>query len=261
MVRRLVRAIPVVLAAAVVAVGASVGFGAGGDPVPAAAVTVQPQSASPPVVSGGWPFVPPPLRPADFSVGEAQVADLRIYDFPGVPSSGMPVVLGANQEDFEVVLPVVAAEGAWLRVLTQVNVSGQRAFVTRDDMTVTTTASMLVIERSLGRLTLFEGDEVRLIAPAAVGAANTPTPAGSFYVEQVVDLPDDDPAGFAVLRLGAFTDLGDRRPVTGVPIIGGTSDPAVPGEAVTDGSIAVDNAVVVQLLELVKPGTPVQILP
>jgi hypothetical protein len=258
--RRLLRAIPVVLAITVVAAGLSTGFGAGGDPRPAAAVSFRMESASPPVLAGGWTFVPPPPRPADFSVGVAQVPDLHIYEFPGVPYR-IPVLDGANVEGFEVVLPVALADGAWLRVYTQINASGERAFVTRDDMTVSTTAALLLIERSLGRLTLFEGEDIRFSERAALGAPNTPTPTGAFYVESVVDLPDDDPAGHAVLRLGAFTDINDRRPVRNVPVIGGTDDAAILGQPVTTGGIAVSNATVEQLLALVKPGTPVQILP
>lgn len=258
MVRRVVRAVPLLVAIAVVAAGVSFGFGAGGDPLPAAAVSFRPESPSPPTLAGAWPYVPPPLKPADFSVGEAGVPDLQLYEFPGVRST---LIEGADTEGFEVVVPVVATDGAWLRILTQVNVSGQRSFVTRDDMTVTSSSSMIVVERSLGRLTLFEGDEVRFAEPVAIGAPATPTPLGAFYVEDVLDTPDDDPSGAAVLRLGAFTDLFDRRPATSVPIIGGTDDPAALGQPVTTGGMAVSNAVAVQLLTLVKRGTPVHVLP
>jgi hypothetical protein len=128
-------------------------------------------------------------------------------------------------------------------------------------MTVLSTSTTILVERSQGRLTLYDGDDAVFVEPAAVGAPNTPTPTGLYYVDLVVDTPDDDPSGVAVLRLGAFTDLNDRRPVTGVPIIGGTNDPAILGKPVTSGGIAVANAIAAQLLTLVKAGTPVVIVP
>ena len=117
----------------------------------------------------------------------------------------------------------------------------------------------LVIDRARFTATLLRSGRVIFRAPIGVGAPDTPTPAGQFYVR-------DRLAGFSSPMYGplAFgTNAKSPRltdwPGGGVVGIHGTNQPwLIPGR-ISHGCVRLKNAAVIRLGQLMPVGTPVTI--
>jgi lipoprotein-anchoring transpeptidase ErfK/SrfK len=116
------------------------------------------------------------------------------------------------------------------------------------------------IDLSTRRLLLFRDGEQVLSTTAGIGASGTPTPTGSYYVNQ--RLRPDEPAGPfgpGAIGISAFsptlTDWAQGGPVA----IHGTNDPTSVGRSISHGCIRVQNPVLRRLYRVALPGTPVVI--
>jgi lipoprotein-anchoring transpeptidase ErfK/SrfK len=100
-----------------------------------------------------------------------------------------------------------------------------------------------------------------LETPVVIGAPDTPTPAGAFYVTDLLDNADDaGPYGPYALGLSAHSDtLSEFAGGDGRIGIHGTDTPDSIGQAVSHGCVRVPNEVVAQLARSLPLGTPVSI--
>jgi lipoprotein-anchoring transpeptidase ErfK/SrfK len=107
-------------------------------------------------------------------------------------------------------------------------------------------------------LTWRRNGAVMLQTPVAVGAPETPTPAGHFYVTDLLDTPDGGAYGPFAIGLSAHSDtLSEFGGGDGQIGLHGTSDPSSIGQSVSHGCVRVPNEVVVQLATNLPLGTPV----
>jgi lipoprotein-anchoring transpeptidase ErfK/SrfK len=108
-------------------------------------------------------------------------------------------------------------------------------------------------------LTLYDGDAVVLTTPIAIGAPDSPTPEGEFYVTDKLQDPDPDGAygPFALGLSGRSEVLTDFAGGDGQIGIHGTNDPSSIGQDVSHGCVRVPNEVITRLNELLPLGTPV----
>jgi len=118
----------------------------------------------------------------------------------------------------------------------------------------------IVVSLSARRVTLYRAGRELIRATAAIGAADTPTPTGSYYVNQRLVAPDPTgPFGPAAIGISAFSPVLQDW-IQGGPIaIHGTNRPHLLGRAVSHGCVRVRNDVLVRLFALAVPGTPVLI--
>ena len=162
------------------------------------------------------------------------------------------------------VLPLLGtAPGGWLRVALPGRPNGHsgwiRASATRPGQTVW----RLSVDLSLRRLTVFRlGRAVRSFR-AVVGKPSTPTPTGSFFVEEAVHLGPAAVGGPYALALSARSNVlqeFDGGPgqiaIHGRDNVGGT-----PGTAASHGCIRLDDAAIEWLVGRVGAGTTVAITP
>ncbi len=111
----------------------------------------------------------------------------------------------------------------------------------------------LVVER-LGR--------VILRAPAATGAAGSPTPPGRYFVTDRVPFPAGSPYGtFAFGLSGIQTHLPPGWTGGDQLAIHGTNDPGSIGTSASAGCVRVAETVLARLRPLLRLGTPVVIRP
>jgi lipoprotein-anchoring transpeptidase ErfK/SrfK len=160
------------------------------------------------------------------------------------------------------VLPVLGhATGGWLRVRLPGRPNGGTGWIRTRATAVAVTPWHIVVDTVRRRVLVYRAGRVARIFRAVVGKSSSPTPAGSFFVEEAVSLsPGDIGAPFA-LALSARSDVYqefDGGPgqiaLHGLANIGG-----VPGTAVSHGCVRLDGGAMRWLVARIGPGVPVTI--
>lgn len=150
-------------------------------------------------------------------------------------------------------------KAAWYRVMLPLKPNGQTGYVRARSVRLRPLRARVVVDLSTRRLTVFERGRPVLRARAAIGARGTPTPVGSFYVNQRFRDDPAGPYGWAAIGISAFSEVLSGWPQGGPVAIHGTNRPSLLGLPVSNGCIRVSNSTVRQLWRLAPTGTPVQV--
>jgi lipoprotein-anchoring transpeptidase ErfK/SrfK len=150
----------------------------------------------------------------------------------------------------------------WVRVQLPRRPNGSAAWVPSDAVQLARTGLRITVSLRTKRLEVWrDGVRVRSF-PAGVGTGRTPTPVGTFAIQDPVPASPSQRSylGPYILTLTAHstvlkTFMGGR----GLVAIHGTNAPGLLGGAVSNGCVRVSNRAVTYLNSIVTPGTPVQI--
>ena len=172
-----------------------------------------------------------------------------------------------NQNDFPTVFRVVSTirrsdcRPTWLRVQLPIKPNGVEGFVRARDVTLTSVRARIVVQVSKRRLTLFRRGREVLHTTVAVGSSATPTPTGSYYVNQrLVPTDPSGPYGPGAIGISAFSNVLTGWTQGGPIAIHGTNEPWSIGHAVSNGCIRVRNPVLRRIFASTPAGTPVVIV-
>jgi lipoprotein-anchoring transpeptidase ErfK/SrfK len=173
-----------------------------------------------------------------------------------------------NQNDYPTVFRVVSAirgrdcRATWYRVQLPIKPNGVEGYVRAAVVTVASVRTRIVVQVSKRRLTFFRHGRPVLHTTVAVGSSATPTPTGSYYVNQRL-IPSDPggPYGPGAIGISAFSNVLTGWAQGGPVAIHGTNEPWSIGRAVSNGCIRVRNPVLRRLFADTPAGTPVVILP
>jgi len=188
---------------------------------------------------------------------------VRVYRRPGGSAfarfgalnvNGVPTVFSALQA---VMGPRCRA--AWYRVLVPLKPNGRSGYVRARSVNLRVVRSRIVIDLSARTVSLYQRRRLALKTTAAIGAPATPTPTGSFYVNQRFRSDPLGPYGWAAIGISAFSEVLTGWPQGGPVAIHGTNNPSLLGLRVSNGCIRVSNAAVRRLWRLAPAGTPVLI--
>jgi L,D-transpeptidase catalytic domain len=138
--------------------------------------------------------------------------------------------------------------------------NGQIGWVRAQDVSVRRVRARIEVDLSARRVRLFRDGRPVLSAVAAIGAPTTPTPTGSFYVNQ--RFVTRNPVGVfgpRIVGVSAFSPVLRSWPQGGPVAIHGTNTPHELGFAVSHGCIRVPNRAVLRIHRAAGEGTPVQI--
>jgi lipoprotein-anchoring transpeptidase ErfK/SrfK len=118
----------------------------------------------------------------------------------------------------------------------------------------------ILVDLSEKRVTLYKNGKRVLSATAAIGSSATPTPTGSFYVNQRL-IPSDPsgPFGPGAVGISAFSNVLTGWTQGGPIAIHGTNEPWSIGKAVSNGCIRLPNATLRRVFAQAPGGTPVLI--
>jgi lipoprotein-anchoring transpeptidase ErfK/SrfK len=138
--------------------------------------------------------------------------------------------------------------------------NGVTGWVSAAQVEVATVKTRVVVDLSDKRVTLYKDGRKVLSATAAIGAPATPTPTGSFYVNQRL-IPTDPtgPFGPGAVGISAFSNVLTGWAQGGPIAIHGTNAPWSIGKAVSNGCIRLPNRVLRRVFEQAVGGTPVLI--
>ncbi len=169
--------------------------------------------------------------------------------------NGFPTVFGILAE-----ISDRNCRAVWYRVQLPLRPNGLTGFVRASDVRVGHVDTRIEVDLSARRIDVYRlGHRIRTLE-AAVGASITPTPTGSYYVNQRLVARDPwGPFGPAALGISAFSPVLQDW-VQGGPIaIHGTNDPGSIGQAASHGCLRVANDVLTWLFREIPAGTPVEI--
>jgi lipoprotein-anchoring transpeptidase ErfK/SrfK len=140
--------------------------------------------------------------------------------------------------------------------------NGVTGWVPAGQVDVEKVRTRILVDLSEKRVTLFRNGKRVLTATAAIGSAATPTPTGSFYVNQRL-IPSDPsgPFGPGAVGISAFSNVLTGWTQGGPIAIHGTNAPWSIGRAVSNGCIRLPNATLKKVFAQSLGGTPVVIRP
>jgi lipoprotein-anchoring transpeptidase ErfK/SrfK len=144
------------------------------------------------------------------------------------------------------------------KVQLPIRPNGSTGFVSLSSVNLRPVRTRVEVDLTAHRLTLFRDGERVLTTEIGIGAEYTPTPTGSYYVNQLLRADNPEGAyGPGAIGISAYSPtLRDWR--QGGPIaIHGTNAPSSVGRSVSHGCIRVQNAVLLRLYRVVRPGSPV----
>jgi lipoprotein-anchoring transpeptidase ErfK/SrfK len=189
-------------------------------------------------------------------------AALRVYPRPGSASGALQRVSARNPWGQAIRFLVVgAARGSgggepWFRVLLGIDHNGAAGWVPMHEIHLRRTQDRIVV--SLSRRTLWHMRDGRLLQRyrVAVGATNTPTTPGRFFVWAKLPANPHGAYGSYILGLSGFSDVLTYWPGGGRMAIHGTDNPNDRGKWVSHGCVRVYNPQMDTLRD-VPMGTPV----
>jgi hypothetical protein len=189
---------------------------------------------------------------------------VRAYRSPGAKRSfarfgrlninGVPTVFAA----VEAVMGE-RCRAAWYRVQLPMKPNEVTGYVRARSVNLRVIRSRMVVDLSARKVALYHRGRLMLSTKAAIGAPATPTPLGSYYVNQRFRTDVEGPFGWAVIGISAFSEVLTGWVQGGPVAIHGTNNPSLIGLRVSNGCIRVSNEVVRRLWRLAPSGTPVLI--
>jgi lipoprotein-anchoring transpeptidase ErfK/SrfK len=152
--------------------------------------------------------------------------------------------------------------GGWARVMLPTRPNGSAGWVRADGMSMFVVEGSLSIDLSDRRLTYRVGDSEVLTTDVGVGSNRHPTPTGRFFVTDSVTMADPNSTwGPHALGLSARSDtITEYNGGDGIIGIHGTNSPWSIGQASSLGCVRVANDVITLLHQMVRLGTPVEIV-
>jgi L,D-transpeptidase-like protein len=149
----------------------------------------------------------------------------------------------------------------WARVELPVLPNGTEGWVPRSGLGgYTFLDTRLVVDRSRLEATLYRGREAVFRAPVGIGTPSSPTPAGTFYVREMLrgfGDPFYGPIAFGTnARSATLTDW----PGGGFIGIHGTNEPQLIPGRISHGCIRMRNAAILRLAHLLPVGSRVIVL-
>jgi lipoprotein-anchoring transpeptidase ErfK/SrfK len=191
---------------------------------------------------------------------------------PGIAHMGAYTIRGANYpflhldnpniDGAPLVFLVKRDTGKWLQVYLPTRPNGSTGWIKRSRVKLTGHSYRVQIDLTNHRLTAWNGARAILHTNVGVGRAVTPTPAGLYYITELLKQPDPTGAyGPWAFGLSAHSDvLHEFAGRDGILGLHGTNYPQGIGTDVSHGCIRMSNAAITKLAHTLPVGTPVRIV-
>lgn len=164
------------------------------------------------------------------------------------------------------ILPVLGQassprRGSWLRVRLPGRPNGHAGWISTRRTKLTTTPWRLVVKLSTRWVVVYRGGHVRRRFRAVVGNPSTPTPRGTYFIEETLALSSSDPGGPFVLATSARSNVFQEfEGGPGQIGIHGTHNlSGEPGTAASHGCIRLRTRAIAWLAGRIGAGVPLTI--
>lgn len=185
---------------------------------------------------------------------------IDVYPEPGAPAP-TETVSNPTEYDLPRVFLVAETQDDWVKVWLPKRPNGSQGWVKASDVTLDSTDYKLVVDVPAYTLTLFDGDEVVKEIPVGTAQETYPTPAGTYFITDLLQPPDPDTVyGTYAYGLSGYSEvLTSFNGGNGQLGIHGTNKPESIGQQDSHGCIRLHNEDIESLVPLLKLGTPVEI--
>jgi len=150
----------------------------------------------------------------------------------------------------------------WLHVYLPVRPNDATGWIKASDVTVSQPLDhQIKVSLADNKLTLLKDGVVQWDTPAAIGTGDTPTPTGTFYYTDPLDLATQPGTGYGVFAIGLSGHSNVLQTFAGGDgqiAVHGTDDTSTIGQNVSHGCVRVSNEMILKLSTL-PLGTPVVI--
>lgn len=148
----------------------------------------------------------------------------------------------------------------WYRVQLPIRPNGATGWVRARDVELFRLRTRIEVDLSERRIDFLRGGRRVIRVTAAIGESGTPTPIGSFYVNQRLLSGDPSgPYGPGGIGISAFSPVLTGWTQGGPIAIHGTNRPDLIGQAVSTGCVRVRNDALRTLFDRTRAGTPVTV--
>jgi lipoprotein-anchoring transpeptidase ErfK/SrfK len=199
-------------------------------------------------------------------VAQVSVPKVNVYDSPNAaqPSRTFDNPWFVN-DDARYPVPTVflvdEQRGDWLKVLLPVRPNGSTGWIRAADVHLVRNAFRIEVDLSSHDLKVFQGNTLYMEDTVAVGAPDTPTPVGDFYIRVLLQPPDPNTVyGPYAYGLSSHSEkLNEFNGGDAEVGIHGNNDASVLGQDVSHGCIRMSNDKITQLAKVLLLGTPVEV--
>ena len=194
------------------------------------------------------------------TVASANGPSVAVYRSPGSPRP-FKRLSNPNADGAPLVFLVRSFQDRWLQVYVPARPNGTVGWIKANGVSLSGHDFSVVVNLRRRLLVAREGDRVIASEPIGVGTAVTPTPAGNYYITELLKQPEADGSyGPYAFGLSAYSNVYDEfAGADGILGIHGTNEPDTVGADVSHGCIRVHNDVITRLARTLPPGTPVKI--
>ena len=148
----------------------------------------------------------------------------------------------------------------WYRVQLPVRPNGTRGWIPASAARRYVVDYRIVVDLSDRVVTVFKAGQRYVRTATAVGRHDTPTPTGSYYVNQrLLSADPSGPFGPGGIGISAFSPVLTGWAQGGPIAIHGTNQPGSIGFAASNGCLRIANDVLERLIHEIPDGTPVHI--
>ena len=229
--------------------------GGGSDTAQKAAPVTTLPSASGPTVNATFTAAP-------YRTATTKGTDIPVYATPD--ANAAPVTTLPKQTEY--LLPrsflVFDQYADWLHVYLPTRPNSSTAWIKSSDVRLGAPLTYQIRVSLADRtLTLLHNGAVVFTEPAAIGTDQNPTPTGTFFFTDPLDLANQPGSAYGVFAIGLSghsNTLSEFAGGDGQIAIHGTNDPGSIGTPVSHGCVRVNNDVILKLAKL-PLGTPVVI--
>jgi lipoprotein-anchoring transpeptidase ErfK/SrfK len=155
---------------------------------------------------------------------------------------------------------VVENAGDWLKVLLPMRPNNATGWIRASDVNLSVVPFEIRINLGEHMLRMFKDGQEVLSTPVVIGSPRTPTPLGTFFITDPVDLKASPNGAYGAYALGlsGYSEvLFEFNGGPGQIAVHGTNNPSQVGQDISNGCIRVPNDIIVKIADQVPLGTPV----
>jgi len=243
------------LALVIVAVLGFVVFAGGGtDPKPKKVAAAAP----PPTTAVTAPPTTTTTTPPHAVAAMTKGGPIQVYD---APNGAVRTTLSARTDYLQPrTFLVIENQGDWLNVYLPMRPNDSTGFIRASDVNLSDIPYEIHVTLGDHTLRMLKDGQEVLSSPVVIGASNTPTPLGTFFVTDPVNLkanPNGAYGAFALGLSGYSEVLYEFNGGPGQIAVHGTNNPGQVGQNISNGCVRVPNDIIVQIADQVPLGTPV----
>ena len=183
---------------------------------------------------------------------------VQVYD---LPNGAVQTTLSARTDYLQPrTFLVVEKSSDWLKVLLPMRPNNSTGWIRAVDVNLSDVPYEIHVNLGEHMLRMFKDGQEVLSSPVVIGSPRTPTPLGTFYITDPVDLKASPNGAYGAYALGlsGYSEvLFEFNGGPGQIAVHGTNNPSQVGQDISNGCVRVPNDIIVQIADQAPLGTPV----